>query len=178
MKNIKIFSIAKSVCIAVFLLSALNAWAVSPEAQRHYDRAQAATEIAASSGDYMPAILEYKEALALAPNWADAYYNLGLVQQKAKDFKGAVFSFRKYLQLFPHAPNALAVRSLINKAEYMAEQTLSSEDIYHIFTSLTDTNRWKIKAIDDGLHFRRDNWLKSIFQVNKPGVQDRLFISS
>jgi tetratricopeptide (TPR) repeat protein len=63
---------------------------VSDEARRHFDRGTAAVELAKSPADYEVAIKEFQQAISLAPEWANAYYNLGKVQAQAEKFADAI----------------------------------------------------------------------------------------
>lgn len=117
------------------------------QAQRHFDRGMAAVEMANSPEDYALAITEFEQAISLAPNWPEAYYNLGMVQEKAGKYRVAAESFRQYLQLAPDSPDAAAVRSLANKAEFKAEQVITDEDVLDIFGSLGDSNIWQRKGV-------------------------------
>jgi tetratricopeptide (TPR) repeat protein len=102
---------------------------VSEEAKRHFDRGTAAVEMAKDPDDYKIAIEEFRQATALAPEWPDAFYNLGLVQEKAGQFKDAAATLKTYLRLAPNAGDGDTVKSLINKLEFRAEQVLSVPDI-------------------------------------------------
>jgi tetratricopeptide (TPR) repeat protein len=113
---------------------------VSDEARRHFDRGTAAVEMARSPADYDVAIKEFKQAIDLAPDWADAYYNLAKVQEQAEKFADAIASFQQYLRLAPNASDAEAVKSLINKLQFKAENTLTTADIISVLTSLS---KWK-----------------------------------
>lgn len=117
--------------------------AISDEAKRHSNRGVAAVEIAKSPADYEAAIKEFKQAIDLAPEWADAYYNLGNVQAQAEKFGDAIASFRQYLRLAPNANDAESVKSLIDKLEYKAENTLTKADISSVFASLS---KWEAKG--------------------------------
>jgi tetratricopeptide (TPR) repeat protein len=108
---------------------------ISEEAKRHFDRGTAAVEMAKDPEDYKVAIDEFKQAAALAPEWPDVYYNLGLVQEKAGQFKNAVDTLKTYLKLAPNAADGDAVKSLINKSEFKAEQVLSIPDIINVLVS-------------------------------------------
>jgi tetratricopeptide (TPR) repeat protein len=109
--------------------------AVSDEAKRHFDRGMAAVEMANSPDDYAPAIKEFKQAVSLAPNWPDAYYNLGKAQEKAGEYSDAITSFRQFLVVAPNANDAEAVKTLINKLEYRNEQEEGVQKVYNIMTS-------------------------------------------
>lgn len=94
---------------------------VPKEARRHFDRGLAAIEMAKSPRDFDRAIRELERARSLAPRWADVYYNLGLVQQKASRPGDAATSLKQYLRLAPNAADAPSVERLVNKLEYMEE---------------------------------------------------------
>ena len=51
------------------------------------------------------AIYQLREAVALAPAYADAYYNLGVALAKRGEFAGAVDQYRTVLKLKPAYPN-------------------------------------------------------------------------
>jgi tetratricopeptide (TPR) repeat protein len=116
---------------------------ISDEARRHFDRGAAAVEMAKSPEDYEVAINEFKQAINLAPDWADAYFNLGKVQEQAEKFGEAIASLREYLRLAPNASDADEIKSLINKLEFKAENTLTPADISTVFASLS---KWEIKG--------------------------------
>jgi tetratricopeptide (TPR) repeat protein len=93
-----------------------------PEAERHFNRGMAAVEMAKDAADYELAIEEFQKAQALAPDWADLYYNLGLVQEKAGKAEAALASLRRYLLLAPGAKDAVQVRQFIDRIEYRLER--------------------------------------------------------
>ncbi len=102
---------------------------ISDEAMRHLDRGRVAAEMAKSPADYEDAIKEFQKAVGLAPDWADAHYNLGLVQEQAKQYSDAAKSFKRYLQLAPDATDAEAVKRHINRLEYKAEMQTEEADL-------------------------------------------------
>jgi tetratricopeptide (TPR) repeat protein len=115
-----------------FLLSCLTtniaAQDVSDEAKRYFARGVAAVEMAKSPSDYESAINEFGQAVNLAPNWPDVYYNLGLVQEKAEKYGDAIISLRQYLRLAPNASDAEDVKALIAKNEYKNEKLLKEKE--------------------------------------------------
>jgi tetratricopeptide (TPR) repeat protein len=138
----------KYLIISVSLLTGFSGPAfsqdVSDEARRHFDRGMAAVEIVKAQEDYEVAMEEFKQAAMLAPEWPDAFYNLGLVQEKAGRLKDAADSLKIYLKLAPDATDADTVKSLINKLEFKAEQTLTIPDI--------------IEALASGFDYENDIW--------------------
>jgi len=146
MKKIKILSLGVFVAVVTLLLSTLNAAAVSEKVRYHMVRGQTAMEMAKVPADYELAIEEFKKAQLLAPNWPDVYYNLGVAQEKAGQFKAAAQSLKRYLQLAPKAPNAASVKDLITRLEFKAEQMITDDIALDIFASLGDSNIWQIKG--------------------------------
>jgi hypothetical protein len=80
------------------------------EALRYMVRGEAKVK-AGGAGSYEGAAREMEKAVALAPWFADGYYNLAAVQEKAGRFGQAVRNLRLYLAAAPDAPNATAVRA-------------------------------------------------------------------
>lgn len=109
------------------LISSVKAQNVSEEAKRYFARGVAAVEMAKSPSDYESAIKEFGQAVNLAPNWPDVYYNLGLVQEKAEKYGDAVISLRQYLKLAPTAADLEEVKALIAKNEYKNEKILQEK---------------------------------------------------
>lgn len=125
----------------------VSAQTIPEEARRHMARGQAAVEMAKSAGDYALAAKEFEQAARLAPDWADAYYSLGMVQEKAGKYSDAVTSLRQYLRLTPNTPDAQKIREQIYKLEYKAEQVLSVPEIIDVLVSFSNKELWeKIKG--------------------------------
>lgn len=131
--------------IVLFILSStvFAQISLSEEAQKHFDRGVAIIEYAETPEDFKPAIKEFEEAVRLAPDWPEAYYNLGLVQEVVGKFTEAILSFRRYLQLAPDAEDVGEVKSQINKLEYRAENVLTVADIIDVLVSFSNTDQWE-----------------------------------
>jgi len=119
MTRIAVISLAMVFCLSIGYADAQN---IPDEARRHFDYGMAAVEMANSPDDYKSAIKEFEQAVRLAPGWADAYYNLGMVQEKANKLDEAVTSLKRYLRLAPNANDTEMVKSLINKIEFKAKK--------------------------------------------------------
>lgn len=137
-------------CI-VLLTHSATAQSIYDEAARHAARGKAAVDAAKSPGDYETAITEFRAATKLVPNWPNAYYNLGVAQDKAGHHGEAADSLAKYLALAPNSPNAGEVRQLLEKIEFKAGQSISDDDALDIFGSLADIDKWQLngKTPDD-----------------------------
>ncbi len=56
---------------------------------------------------------EFRAAVQCDANYAEAYYEIGCMQESDKDFKSAVVAFEKYLELKPDASNRKLVSDRI-----------------------------------------------------------------
>jgi Flp pilus assembly protein TadD len=56
---------------------------------------------------------EFRAAIQCDPNYADSYYELGCMLESDKDYRSAVVSFEKYLELKPDSSNRRLVTDRI-----------------------------------------------------------------
>jgi tetratricopeptide (TPR) repeat protein len=119
MKTRKIFG---ALLLIVIAAGTARAEAVSEQARRYMARGMAAMEIAKDASAYQKAVKEFREAVRAAPDWADAWYNLGVAQESAEDYSGAITSFKTYLQKNPESTDRDAVETRIYKLEYRQEE--------------------------------------------------------
>ncbi|MBN1474333.1 MAG: hypothetical protein JW914_06935 [Syntrophaceae bacterium] len=119
---------------------------IPEEARRHMVRGEMAMEMAKSPDGYEAAIIEFKEAARFAPRWSQAYYKMGLAQEKAGKYGDAIISLKKYLQLAPKSPDAPKIKEKIYKLEYQAEKVIANEVALEIFSSLADANSWHLRS--------------------------------
>ena len=117
--RIAVISLTIAFCLGIGHSDAQN---ISEEARRHFDRGQAAVEMAKSPADYEDAVREFEEAMCLAPGWADVYYNLGFLYERMGKYDNSIESFKKYLRLAPDANDVKMVKSTINKIEYKKQK--------------------------------------------------------
>ena len=123
--RIAVISLAIAFCLSIGIADAQN---ISDEAMRHFDRGQAAVEMAKSPADYEDAIKEFERAMRLAPDWPDVYYNLGLIQEKVDKYDDAIGNLTKYLELSPNASDSRDVKKFIAKIEYKMEKAKAEYD--------------------------------------------------
>ena len=109
-------------CILAANTFAADVSNIPEEARRYMIRGRTALEMARSPDDYRLAIDEFQQAVRLAPDWADAHYNLAAVQARAGDYRSAIASYRRYLELAPDAADAPKVRDEIVSLEYRLER--------------------------------------------------------
>ena len=119
-KNVMVLWV--TIILAVCGLIPIFAAEINQDARRHMFRGQAAMEEAKNLTDYQDAVNEFKQAIEHAPGWADAWFNLGVAQEKAKDYGAAIKSFNKYIELNPNAVDRREVEGQIIKLEYKYER--------------------------------------------------------
>jgi hypothetical protein len=98
--------------------------ALPEDAIRHAAYAQAAIEEAqkdVNASHVDDAVEELKEALRIAPWWAEGYFNLGAVLREAQRPGEAAQALRLYLLANPNAQNAQDVKMEIYKLDYEAK---------------------------------------------------------
>ena len=125
MMRIAVISLAIAFCLGIGHADAQN---ISDEAMRHFDRGQAAVEMAKTMADYEAAIKEFEKAATLAIDWPDVYYNLGLIQEKLSKYDNAIENLTKYLELSPNASDSRDVKRFIAKIEYKMEKAKAEYD--------------------------------------------------
>jgi tetratricopeptide (TPR) repeat protein len=96
--------------------------AVPREAERFMNRGAAAAKSAKDANDFKDAVAEFEKATLSAPWMANAYYNLGVAQDKAGMYSSAIRSLKLYLIAAPNAPDAKNVEKLIDEIEYRQEK--------------------------------------------------------
>ncbi len=94
---------------------------VPEDATHHALRGKAFVELAQDAVGYNKALFELEQAVEIAPWFADAYFNLGLIEEKVNDYSGAIRSLNLYLYASPQSPDAAAVRQKIIKLEVKQE---------------------------------------------------------
>src|SRR5215208_2635141 len=85
------------ISLAAFTLTAVFPQAVSQEAASRFARAKAAE----ARADWQAAEGEYQKAIELAPQWAEAMVNLGVVFNKQQKAERAIEIFRRAIVVNP-----------------------------------------------------------------------------
>jgi len=102
------------------LVSALKpAPALPAEAERRMARGSAAVKGAASAADFQDAAKEFEAATLAAPWYGDAYFNLGVTQDKAANYESALRSLKLALLA---APGSKEIKALMYEVEYRQEK--------------------------------------------------------
>ena len=93
---------------------AANPKPVLPEEARRF-KVQA--ELAMREKRFTDAWARYQDALDVVPWWPDGYFNSALIQAELRQYREAIQSMNRYLQLEPDAPNARAAQDKIYEWE-------------------------------------------------------------
>lgn len=96
--------------------------AVPADLERRMSRGTAAFKGATSIADYRDAAKEFEQATLAAPWHADAYFNLGVTQDKAEDYEAALRSLKLALLA---SPESTETKALIYEVEYRYEKANS-----------------------------------------------------
>lgn len=98
--------------------------AIPSEAERRMVRGAAAFRSATSAADYQDAVKEFAQATHAAPWYGDAYFNLGVSQDKAGNHEAALLSL-KFAQLT--SPYSKEIKTLMYEVEFRQEKANSPE---------------------------------------------------
>jgi hypothetical protein len=93
--------------------------ALPDEAERRMARGTEAFKEAKSTADFQDAVKEFQQATLAAPWSGDAYFNLGLAQDKAGDYAGSLASL-KLAQLA--SPGSKDIKDLYYRVEYQRDK--------------------------------------------------------
>jgi tetratricopeptide (TPR) repeat protein len=96
--------------------------AIPEEARRFFVRAVTLQKDAKSPGDYAAAIAEYRQALAIAPWWPDAYFNMSIAQEAGGRFDEARNALSLYLASSPNEADARGARDRVYAMEARQER--------------------------------------------------------
>ena len=103
--------------------------AISREAERFMNRGAAAVKSAKDANDFKDAVAEFEKATMAAPWLANAYYNLGVAQDKAGLYAAAIRSLKLYVLAEPNAPDIRSVEKLIDEIEYKQEKAAKDKEL-------------------------------------------------
>lgn len=134
MKTLRQYSMTVFISI-IFMGTKCLAQTVPDEAKKHYDRGQAAIEMATTPYGYQDALTEFNNAVNIAPNWAEPYLSIALVNEKLENYSNAIESYKKYLTLSPESSNTDAVKTSINKLEYKLEKQNDKNKVMNVLVS-------------------------------------------
>jgi tetratricopeptide (TPR) repeat protein len=117
---------------------------VPKEARKPFLKAAVFQKEAKSPSDYELAIKAYDEALAIAPWWPDAYFNLSLAQEGARKYDEAIRSVKYYLMSQPADASKAEDRITVLEAkkELGAKQSAEEAQVKTKAADLAKKERW------------------------------------
>lgn len=126
-RNRSLIGIARAACL-VFLFASFascNRMATPPAKQMLKD-----AEAKAATGDFLPAISLYEQALDGTPDSADIHYRIALLyDDKMNDPLNALHHLKRYLTLAPTGKHAEEVKNLMKRDELTLVTTLSGDSV-------------------------------------------------
>jgi tetratricopeptide (TPR) repeat protein len=148
--------------------------AVPETAERYLVRGEAAVETANDEQGYTRAAGEFNKALQVAPWLADAYFNLGVVLDKAGKYDEAIDNLNLYLIAVPHDKEA---KKLKYKIEYRKEEaqrvSVRKKELQREKTQRRDEER--INGLS-GQWQRVKNWIDGNDAGGKPTREGRHWV--
>jgi len=99
----------------------VSAGEISNEAKQHFIKGKKLIETAASPLDFVQAEKEFEKATELAPNWAEAYYNLALTSAEIGKPVKAIKAYQRYLEITKNPADKSEVLSEISRLKKIRE---------------------------------------------------------
>ncbi len=110
------------ICMLFVICVAFDSLPLSAEntddARKFMLRGRTAVNMAKDEAGFLRAAEEFEQAIAADPDLVDAYYNLGVVLDKAGQYDRAIENFNIYLEKAPNASDVKTVRDLIYEIEF------------------------------------------------------------
>lgn len=128
------------VLVMIGLMPAVASAAPCDAAKRELAYGQAATEDAKDRQGFLRAAREFEKAAKKAPNCSAAYFNLGVVYEKAGKLAKAKSAYQRYLKLDPKAPDVSRVEQQVFKLEYRIGRAKARTNLAGIWRSGKDPN--------------------------------------
>jgi tetratricopeptide (TPR) repeat protein len=145
--------------------------ALPQEANRRMARGMVAFKEAKSEADFKDAVTEFQQATLAAPWYADAYYNLGIAQNKANDFAAAARSLKLYLVAAPDAPDAKAAQDLLYEMEFRQEKANKEKAAQAAQQAEQEANALKKAQYQKNLEVYRGTWYGQHCFVGKMSIE-------
>jgi tetratricopeptide (TPR) repeat protein len=139
--------------------------AMPRDAERFMNRGAAAAKSAKDANDFKDAVAEFEKATLAAPWMANAYYNLGVAQDKAGMHSNAIRSLKFYLVAAPNAPDAKNVEKLIDEIEYRQEKAAKESSPQGIAEKKQNTFDDLVRKIDGRRYATRDRGRQVLLDV-------------
>jgi tetratricopeptide (TPR) repeat protein len=142
------------------------------EAERFMNRGAAAVKSAKGSNDFRDAVAEFEKAALSAPWLANAYYNLGVAQDKAGLYAEAMRSLKLYLLAAPAAPDKNVVEKLIDEIEYRQEKAAKESSPEAVALKKQNEYESRLKKLNGSRfvwHFNDNGWGPGYYTLDVQG---------
>ena len=115
---------------------------VPEEARRYYVQANTLYKAAQSKSDYQQAAAMYRQALAVDPQYGNAWYNLSKVQEKLEQYDDAIASLKQFRAVSPNDPEARAAQDHEYELEALKGKAESPEAMWAKFLQSLEGGIW------------------------------------
>ena len=134
---------------------------VPEEARRYYVQANTLFRTAQSKDDFQQVLALYRQALAVDPQYGNAWYNLSKVQEKLEQYDDAIASLKRFLAVSPNDPEARAAQDHEYELEALKGKAESPEAIWAKFLQSLDGGVW----LADAHHYQGSGILNNRFVI-------------
>jgi len=109
--------------------AAWRALSVKPALSIAVEKKRLLAEDSFANKDFFATARHYNEGVALYPEWAQGWYNLGFLYDQLNMYWEAAYCMKHYLILLPNAPDAAAAREKVLLWEAKAEDAAASSPV-------------------------------------------------
>ena len=117
---------------------------VPEEARRYYVQANTLFRTAQSKTDFQQAAAMYRQALAVDPQYGNAWYNLSKVQEKLEQYDDAIASLKQFLAVSPNDPEARTAQDHEYELEGMKKAYDAQKERDRIWTDPANELMWTV----------------------------------
>lgn len=170
---------------AVALIAAVQvpvpAWAdACAGVKRELTYGRVALQDAKDKAGFLQSAAQFEAAARKAPDCAQAFFNMGLVYEKAGEYSKALAALKNYLRLAPKAPDAAAVETKIYELEYRGQQQTAARQSNDRIIAALRSGIWcldvQYKAVGRACGQRRHNSGMALATVTVDTERFRMFI--
>jgi len=145
---------------------------VPEEARRYYVQANALFRTAQSKDDFQQVLALYRQALAVDPQYGNAWYNLSKVQEKLEQYDGAIASLKQFLAVSPNDPEARAAQDHEYELEALKGKAESPEARWAKFLQSLEGGVWYAEVVHYPNVSPRQNFM-TILEIHNGMLSDK-----
>jgi|GEM_PF-2668169 len=132
---------------------------IKPEHKRLFHYALGLVTTTRSREQLKEAAKEFQELSMLAPDWPDIFYNAGLVCEMLDWYDQAAMFFKRYLDLFPDAPDADEARAMISR------NIQNQNKLEEAKKRMTNSRSWQLIGLAPPVPFSSESEINTIFAI-------------